>query len=172
MHVQRIFQGWSVTHSRISVTCESYARICKIILLPSSQRPARTQIESRAFVEDLRTLQQPDIVRESLTFDRHAFAMFQIVDDPRQIRGSGIVVDEIVLHTLEGIAVTHHFACGYVFVEDLPYDILDIHGFRIKILIFQRFRKPSIGEILLENLRLRLLGKSKILTHAEIFAER
>ena len=78
--------------------------------------------------------------------------MFQIVDDPRQIRGSCIVVDEIVLHTLEGIAVTHHFACGYVFVEDLPYDILDIHGFRIKILIFQRFREPSIGEILLENL--------------------
>lgn len=123
MHVQRIFQGWSVTHSRTSVTRESYARIRKIILLPSSQRPARTQIESRAFVEDLRTLQQPDIVRKSLTFDRHAFAMFHIVDDPRQIRGSCIVVDEIVLHTLEGIAVTHHFACGYVFVEDLPYDL-------------------------------------------------
>ena len=123
MHVQRIFQGWSATHSRTSVTRESYARIRKIILLPSSQRPARTQIESRAFVEDLRTLQQPDIVRKSLTFDRHAFAMFHIVDDPRQIRGSCIVVDEIVLHTLEGIAVTHHFACGYVFVEDLPYDL-------------------------------------------------
>ena len=98
--------------------------------------------------------------------------MFQIFDDSRQIRGSGIVVDEIVLHTLESIAVTHHFASCYVFAENLPYDILDIHGFRFKILIFQRFREPSISEILLENLRFRLLGKSKIPTHAEIFVER
>lgn len=81
--------------------------------------------------------------------------MFQIRDNAGKIRGRCEIIDEIVLHTGESIAIAYFFVGGDVLVEDLPDDVLNICGFCVGIVIFQRFREPAVCEIVAEGLRYR-----------------
>lgn len=96
-----------------------------------------------------------------------------MVDDVGQARGRPVVVDDICHDALERLAVSDLLPGLDVLVNDLTHDILDVAGFGIRVVKFQRAREAAITQVVLElkpgianflaheSLHVKILGEGK-----------
>ena len=170
--VDDVLEHGPVVDPVVGVEGEVEAQVCQVVLLLTSQRFSRLQVEAGALADDFRVLEDPEVARERLALDPYALLALEVRSDVRKRRGGAEVVDDIVAHLVEHGDVLHLHAPADVLFEDLLDDRRDVCALVGELGVVHRFREAAFEDVGVELCnRVRIHGQPQEVFHLAVFAE-